>query len=138
MELPPLHWEYLLDEPSPTPSHAFAGMAALGLGSAQLLLPRGTAVHRSIGVVWLLLMLWLAVSSFFIHDLRLIGPFSPIHILSIYVLYGLGEALWHLHRGDGARHGRVMKQIFWFGLILAFAFTFLEGRAMNEVLTGRG
>src|ERR1700678_2572159 len=60
--------------------HAFAAMAAFALGIVQLSAPKGTIPHRTIGWVWVLLMLAVSVSAFWIHAIRLWGPWSPIHL----------------------------------------------------------
>jgi uncharacterized membrane protein len=64
--------------------HAFAAMAAFALGIVQLTAPKGTLPHRTIGWIWVILMALIALSSFFINEIKLIGPFSPIHLLSIF------------------------------------------------------
>jgi uncharacterized membrane protein len=92
----------LLDASPQIQVHAFAAIAAFGLGLVQLSAPKGTLPHRSVGWVWAALMLVVCVSSFFIHQIRMWGPWSPIHLLSIFVLIMLPD------RGDGgaAAHGR--------------------------------
>jgi uncharacterized membrane protein len=59
-------------------------MAAFALGIVQFAAPKGTLPHRTIGWIWVLLMFAVAISSFWIHEIRLVGPFSPIHLLSIF------------------------------------------------------
>jgi uncharacterized membrane protein len=59
--------------------HAFAALGAFGLGIAQLAAPKGTLPHRTLGWTWVALMVVVAVSAFFIHTIRMWGPFSPIH-----------------------------------------------------------
>src|SRR5262245_64760343 len=76
----------LLNESPVIQVHAFAAMAAFVLGVVQLAAPKGTLPHRTIGWVWVILLALIAISSFWIHELRLVGPFSPIHLLSIMVL----------------------------------------------------
>src|SRR5580693_5602232 len=66
--------------------HAFAAMAAFALGVVQLSAPKGTLPHRTIGWIWVTLMAVVSLSSFWIHQLRLWGPWSPIHLLSIFTL----------------------------------------------------
>ena len=39
-------------------------------------------------------MLAVAISSLWIHEIRLLGPFSPIHFLSIFTLVMLPMAVW--------------------------------------------
>lgn len=76
----------LLSAPPPIPWHAFAAFAALAVGGAQLALPKGNTRHRVMGYAWVTLMLAIAISSFWIQQIRLVGPFSPIPLLSILVL----------------------------------------------------
>jgi uncharacterized membrane protein len=84
----------LLDAAPQIPLHAFAAMAAFVLGLVQFAAPKGTLAHRTIGWIWVALMAAVAVSSFWIHQLRLVGPFSPIHLLSIFTLMVLPLAVW--------------------------------------------
>ena len=72
----------LLEAPGTIPLHAFAAMAAFALGIVQFAAPKGTLPHRTIGWIWVLLMFAVAISSFWIHEIRLVGPFSPIHLLA--------------------------------------------------------
>ena len=64
----------LLDAAPAVPLHAFAAMPAFGLGLVQFAAPKGTLPHRTIGWIWVLLMASVAVSSFWIHQIKLIGP----------------------------------------------------------------
>jgi uncharacterized membrane protein len=50
--------------------HAFAALAAFALGVLQLAAPKGTLPHRTIGWIWVVLMVIVAVTSFWIHELR--------------------------------------------------------------------
>src|SRR5438552_17874887 len=84
----------LLDAAPAIPLHAFAAMAAFGLGLVQFAAPKGTLPHRTIGWIWVLLMASVAISSFWIHTIRLVAPFSPIHLLSIFTLIMLALAVW--------------------------------------------
>lgn len=106
------------------------------MGGAQLALPKGTTRHRVMGYAWAALMLVIAISSFWIQQIRLIGPFSPIHILSIIVLITVPLAVWHAHRHYVAKHRRVMISLYVFALIGAGVFTLLSGRIMHAVVFG--
>jgi uncharacterized membrane protein len=66
--------------------HAYAAMAALALGIVQLSAPKGTLPHRSLGWIWVILMLIVSITAFFIHEIRMWGPWSPIHLLAVYTL----------------------------------------------------
>lgn len=117
-------------------AHAFAALTALVLGASQLVLVKGTRRHRAIGYVWVSLLALVALSSFWIHDLRQFGRFSFIHVLSVITLLGLFFAIRAARRGDIDGHRRAMRQIFYFALIGAGAFTLLPGRDMYLVLFG--
>jgi uncharacterized membrane protein len=77
----------LLNAALAIPLHAFAAMAAFVLGIVQFAAPKGTLPHRTLGWIWVVLMLSVAISSFWIHQIRLVGLWSPIHLLSISVLF---------------------------------------------------
>src|SRR5882762_610148 len=76
----------LLDAAPAIPLHAFAAMAAFALGIVQFAAPKGTLPHRTLGWIWVILMAVVAISSFWIHQIKLWGPWSPIHFLSIFTL----------------------------------------------------
>jgi uncharacterized membrane protein len=117
-------------------AHAFAAMMAFALGVVQLAAPKGTIPHRTVGWIWVVLMAVVAVSSFWIHDIRMIGPFSPIHLLSIFTLAMLVLAVMHARRHRVDRHRKAMTTIFIGALIIAGVFTFLPGRIMHAVAFG--
>ena len=60
--------------------HAVAALGAFVLGAVQLARIKGTRRHRALGYAWAALMLIVAVSSFWVHEIRLWGPWSPIHL----------------------------------------------------------
>jgi uncharacterized membrane protein len=53
--------------------HAAFAFVAIGLDAMQLLAPKGTLPHRTIGWTWALLMILVAGSSLFIHTIRTWG-----------------------------------------------------------------
>lgn len=116
--------------------HAFAAMAAFALGVVQLSAPKGTIPHRTIGWIWVGLMLTLALTSFWIHEIRLVGPFSPIHLLSIFTLVMLPIAVLHARRHSVNAHRKAMIGIFTGALVVAGFFTFVPGRIMYKVAFG--
>jgi uncharacterized membrane protein len=127
----------LLDAAPAIPVHAFAAMTAFMLGVVQLAAPKGTLPHRTLGWIWVCLMLAVAISSFWIHEIRLVGPWSPIHLLSIFVLITVPLAVWKAHRHQVADHRRIMISIFSGALVIAGLFTLLPGRIMHAVAFGQ-
>jgi uncharacterized membrane protein len=126
----------LLDAPSAIPLHAFAAMAAFALGIVQLAAPKGTLPHRTIGWVWVILMMTVALSSFWIHQIRLFGPWSPIHLLSIFTPIMLVLGVWYARRHKVRGHRTTMISIFCGALVIAGLFTFVPGRIMHAVVFG--
>jgi uncharacterized membrane protein len=116
--------------------HAFAAMVAFALGAVQLAAPKGTIPHRTLGWIWVALMLTVAVSSFWIHDIRMFGPFSAIHLLSILTLVMLPLAVLAARRHRVGAHRKTMTSIFIGALVIAGFFTFMPGRIMYRVAFG--
>ncbi len=80
--------------------------------------------------------MFIAASSFWIHELRIWGDFSPIHLLGIFTLVMLPLAVLAARRHNVRRHARIMIGTFVGALIIAGAFTFFPGRIMHDVLFG--
>jgi uncharacterized membrane protein len=126
----------LLDAAPAIQLHAFAAMTAFALGIVQLSAPKGTLPHRTIGWIWVSLMAVVGLSSFWIHELRLWGPWSPIHLVSIFTLAMLPLAVWAAHRHAIDRHRRAMSGLFFGALVIAGLFTLMPGRIMYKVVFG--
>lgn len=126
----------LLDATPAIQWHAFAAFAAFVLGIVQFAAPKGTVPHRTLGWIWVVLMALVALSSFFIHNICMIGPFSLIHLLSIMTLVLLPIGVWQARRHKVRSHRRMMQGIFVGALIIAGIFTFVPGRIMHDVAFG--
>lgn len=124
----------LLDAPLAIQIHVAAVIPAAILGPYVLWARKGTPAHRLLGKVWLGLMVVAALSSFFIHTINLFLCVSPIHILSVYVLY----ASWTAIRAARAHHIREHRLnvigMYVGGIVIAGGFTLLPGRLMHEVV----
>jgi uncharacterized membrane protein len=116
--------------------HAYAALAAFALGVVQLAGPKGTLPHRALGYSWVALMLIVAISSFWIHDIRLWGIWSPIHLLSIFTLAMLPLGVTYARRHNVIGHRSTMIGIFAGALLIAGFFTLAPGRIMHKVLFG--
>ena len=102
-------------------THAFAAAVALLLGGWQLFLStKGSRQHRLAGRVWVVLMLYVAVTSFWIRDLRS-GEFSFLHVLSVVTVVTVTLGLVSAVRGS-IQHHRGNMTGSWIGLLFAFVF----------------
>ena len=126
----------LLDAAPAIPVHALAAMTAFAIGLVQFAAPKGTLPHRTLGWIWVALMILVALSSFWIHQIRLVGPWSPIHLLSIFTLVMLPLAVWKAHTHQVTSHRWFMIFIFTSALVVAGLFTLVPGRLMHRVVFG--
>jgi uncharacterized membrane protein len=128
----------LLDAMPPIPLHALAAAAAFGLGIVQLVAPKGTLPHRTLGWIWVALMATVAVSSFWIHghSFRLWRTWSPIHLLSILTPVMLAVAVIRARQHRVRAHAITMAAIFTGALVIAGLFTLVPGRIMHTVMFG--
>jgi uncharacterized membrane protein len=116
--------------------HAYAALSAFVLGLVQLMRLKGTTSHRALGYVWVGLMVIVAVSAFWIHELRLWGPWSPIHLLSIFTLAMLPLGLWHARSHNVRGHKLTMLGLFGGALVIAGLFTLVPGRLLHRLVFG--
>ncbi len=116
--------------------HMASAIVALVLGGLILWRRKGTPWHKLLGKVWVGLMLIVAFSSFFINEIRLWGAFSPIHLITIYVLVNLYLAISLVRKGNIKAHRQSMQGTYIGGLIIAGGLTLLPGRLTFEILFG--
>ncbi|HEY5364474.1 MAG TPA: DUF2306 domain-containing protein [Aestuariivirga sp.] len=117
--------------------HVVAVTAAIVLTLAQLIGKKGVTTHRVLGYSWAVSMLTAAGSSFFIHTIKLIGPFSPLHLLAILTLVTVPIGIYAARRHDVKRHKKIMLNLVVFALCGAGLFALiLPGRIMFQVLFG--
>lgn len=126
----------LLEAPTAVQIHAFAALEAVLLTPIVLFRKKRDMIHRISGYIWVTNMLIAAFSSFWIMEIQLVGPFSPIHALSLYVIFNVVNAVRHARRGNIRAHMGIMQGTALWGLGIAGAFTLLPGRRMNEVIFG--
>ena len=132
--------DYLLQQTAPIPFHALAALAAIFLGGLQLYLRKGGRWHRWLGRTWISLMLAIAVSSLFIHEIRLWGDYSPIHLLSLLTIISCVLGIYYARTGNIKRHQWCMQSLYLFALIITGLFTPVarEGYASGIVWLGLG
>lgn len=133
-----MHLDIFFEVPLVIQIHALAALAALLLGAGLLLGPKGTLPHRSLGMIWALLMAVAAISAIFIRQLN-DGSFSPIHIFVPLTLGGLAGLAYSLRRGapKGAHKKRVLS-LYFAALVVPGLFAFIPGRLMHIVVFGTG
>ena len=88
----------------PSAIHLAAVAPAVAIGVAQLFMTKGTRLHKVMGWVWVLAMVVVAVSSFWILEIRKGAGWSVIHLLSAWTLISLACAIWYIRRGNVRAH----------------------------------
>jgi uncharacterized membrane protein len=126
----------LLQATLPIQIHATTAILATVLGAFVLFRRKGTPLHRLLGKLWVVLMVITATSAIFVNEMRIIGPFSPIHLFVLLTYAGLWQGLRDIRRGNVAGHRANMQAVYLNALLLAGAFTLLPGRRMHDVLFG--
>lgn len=114
--------------------HVFAAVLAIVLGPIALARRSRDRWHRRAGYAWVLSMAALAASGLFIHSTRMVGPFSPIHLLSLLTLWQLWLGVREARAGRIAAHRTRMQAIYLLALMLTGAFTLFPGRLMSHIL----
>lgn len=115
--------------------HAGSAMAALGLGLVQLFAPKGTIPHRTLGYVWLGLMLTAALTAIFIRELNN-GSFSFIHIFVPLTLFGIVGIIMSARAKRTAKHRGDALGLFFGALVVPGLFAFMPGRLMWQMFFG--
>lgn len=118
--------------------HVACAIVALVVGTLMLFWKKGTRLHKGLGRLWIGLMLGVSLTSFFITEIRLLGPYSPIHVLSLFTLVGLWSGWRAIRAGDVRTHRITMISVYAGGLIGAGIFTLIPGRIMHRVIFSDG
>jgi uncharacterized membrane protein len=89
-------------------SHVTAALASVVLGGYQVWRrPKGDGRHRILGRVWVVLIVWTAVSSFWIRHINE-GGYSWLHVLSVVTLVTVSLGVVNARRGNIAGHRGTM------------------------------
>jgi len=117
-------------------AHAVAAVLSALLGPVAILRRRRDRLHRWAGYGWVTAMGVTAATALWINEIRLLGPFSPIHLLVGLVAVNLWRGIAAARAGRMVEHGRTMAQLYIWTIGVAGAFTLLPGRRMNAALFG--
>ena len=113
--------------------HLAAAVSALVLGTVVLARRKGTRSHKALGTIWVALMTLVAVSSFWIFEIRKGAGPSWIHVLSAWTLVSLACALYYIRQGNVRAHRRFMIGTF-LGLAGAGLGALAPGRVLYRLL----
>jgi uncharacterized membrane protein len=133
----------ILDAPFAIQLHFVTVVPAFFLGLWQLTASRkGSPSHRLIGKIYLTLMSTTALAAFFIPSFSSFsigaGPIrlGLIHLFIPLTINGIWQTRKALRAGDIAAHKASMRGMYFGGLIIAGALTFLPERIMYRMFFG--
>jgi uncharacterized membrane protein len=115
------------------PVHLVCALVALPLGAFVLWRPKGTAAHKALGRTWAVLILVIAISSYWLRTLS--GGFSLIHLLSVLTLVSIPFGIYQARQRNIRGHLRTMRGVY-IGLVVAGVFAMAPERTLGELLFG--
>ena len=130
-----MNFEPLFNAPLAIQIHVATVVPAFFLGTLQMVLPKGTGLHRVCGYLFMVLMVITACAAFFIPSFTG-GRFSLIHLFIPLTLYSVPAALLAIKRGNVKGHRNAMIGLYIGGLIIAGGLALEPGRIMNTVIFG--
>jgi len=116
--------------------HLLFALAAFVLGGIQLATKKGTRAHKTLGYIWVAAMVVICLTSFGIKEVMpnsIFGGYSPIHLLSLFVLVQLARGIYFAKNKNIKKHRRCMLFTYIGGLLIAGVFTFMPGRLLFKV-----
>ena len=119
--------------------HLVTVLPALFIGTYLMLGRKGTPRHRTLGKVYMLLMLVTAMITLLMPAQvgpTLFGHFGFLHSLSLVVLYCVPAALFAATAGNVRKHMANMIGVYVGGILIAGTFAFMPGRQLHAWLFG--
>ena len=103
------------------------------IGAWVLARRKGTTVHKRLGRVYVVLILFTAVVTLPMPaevGPRLLDHFGYIHLFSVLVLVSVPAAIYSIRRGNVVAHRRNMVGVYVGGILIAGSFAFMPGRLL--------
>jgi len=128
-----MNTEAFLTAPWVIQLHAASALGALLIGSIQMAAPKGNLPHRTLGIIFVLLMAGAAISAIFIRQING-GNFSFVHIFVPLTIIGIFRLVLSARRRDRSRHRAQVQGLFYGALIIPGLLSFIPGRLMHTVV----
>ncbi|SMP13882.1 Uncharacterized membrane protein [Algoriphagus winogradskyi] len=120
-------------------SHLATVVPCIFIGAYLLLSKKGGKVHRTLGKIYMILMLLTAFIAIFLEAQvgpKLVNHFGYIHLFCLLVFWTVPTAYLAIRKGKVKTHQRKMILLYIGAIILAGGFTLAPGRYLHEVFFG--
>ncbi len=109
------------------------------LGAYLLFFRKGNSIHKTLGKIYMTLMMITAIGSLFLP--ALVGPqflnhFGWIHLFSFLTLYSIPTALIAIKQGKVRKHKIKMIMLYVGAIMIAGGFTLVPGRYLHGIFFG--
>lgn len=114
--------------------HLGTVVPAFLIGTYLFLKQKGTPIHKRLGRIYMVLMLFTALITLLMPAVvgpTFLGHFGFIHLLSLLVLYTVPVAYIAARNGDIKTHRANMIGLYIGGLLIAGGFAFSPGRLLH-------
>ncbi|WP_397362928.1 DUF2306 domain-containing protein [Olleya sp. R77988] len=119
--------------------HLATILPAFILGTISFILKKGTQIHKIIGRIYMVLMLFTAIVTLFMPAYvgpQLFNHFGWIHLFSVLTIYTVPTAYIAIKKGNVKAHKGKMIGLYIGAILIAGAFTFMPGRYMHNLFFG--
>jgi len=119
--------------------HLWTIVPCVFIGGLLLIIKKGTLIHKRLGRIYMVLMLFTAIVTLFmlaVIGTTLFNHFGWIHLFSILTLWTVPTAYLAIKKGDVNAHRRKMILLYFGAILIAGAFTFSPGRYLHGVFFG--
>jgi uncharacterized membrane protein len=128
-------WDLLANSSLAIKIHLSTVLAAVILATIQMVGPKGRIPHRVLGWILSALLVFTAIAALFIRPPGA-GLINPFQVFSAWTLIAVPIGVVMARRHNVRRHASMMAGLYFGGLIIAGALTFLPGRLMWRVFLG--
>lgn len=119
--------------------HLVSVVPCIFLGAYGLFGKKGTAIHRTLGKVYMVLMLFTAIISLFMParvGSQFLHHFGWIHLFSFLTIWTVPTAYTAIKKGKIKSHQRKMVLLYIGAIGIAGGFTLAPGRYLHELFFG--
>jgi uncharacterized membrane protein len=116
--------------------HLWTIVPCVFIGGLLLIIKKGTLIHKRLGRLYMVLMLFTAIVTLFMPAVigaTLFNHFSWTHLFSVLTLWTVPTAYLAIKKGNIKAHKRKMILLYFGAIVIAGAFTFTPGRYLHGV-----